>query len=59
MTPSASIGYQTGNGTPKKRWRVMFQSPMRPLTQFSKRTRMKSGHQVSSLPWAIISSFGG
>ncbi len=35
VTPSASIGYQTGNGTPKNRWRVMFQSPTRPLTQFS------------------------
>ncbi len=35
VTPSASIGYQTGNGTPKNRCRVMFQSPMRPFTQFS------------------------
>ena len=35
VTPSASIGYQTGNGTPKNRWRVMFQSPMSPFTQFS------------------------
>ena len=34
-SPAASTGYQTGNGTPKKRWRVMFQSPCRPLTQFS------------------------
>ena len=59
MTPSASIGYQTGKGTPKKRCRVMFQSPMRPFTQFSKRTRMKSGHHVSSLPRASISSLGG
>ncbi len=35
VTPSASMGYQTGNATPKKRWRVMFQSPISPLTQFS------------------------
>ncbi len=33
--PSASTGYHTGNGTPKYRCRVMFQSPARPLTQFS------------------------
>jgi hypothetical protein len=34
-TPSASMGYHAGKGTPKNRWRVMFQSPCRPLTQFS------------------------
>jgi hypothetical protein len=28
-------GYQTGNGTPKKRWRLISQSPLRPSTQFS------------------------
>ena len=31
----ASSGYQTGNGTPKKRCRETSQSPLRPLTQFS------------------------
>ena len=33
--PSASRGYQTGIGTPKKRWREISQSPDRPPTQFS------------------------
>ena len=33
ISPSASTGYQTGRGTPKKRWRLMFQSPVRPSTQ--------------------------
>ncbi len=33
--PSRSSGYQTGIGTPKKRWREISQSPVRPLTQFS------------------------
>ena len=38
--PCSSISYQTGNGTPKKRWRLMHQSPVRPFTQSSKRARM-------------------
>ena len=33
-SPSASRAYQTGIGTPKKRWREMSQSPLRPATQF-------------------------
>ena len=33
--PSPAIGYQTGNGTPKKRCRLMHQSWFRPSTQFS------------------------
>ena len=33
--PSASSSYQTGMGTPKKRWREISQSPVRPPTQFS------------------------
>ncbi len=57
--PSSSTGYHTGNGTPKNRWRVMFQSPARPLTQFSYRTRMKSGNHRSSRPRAKRSSVGG
>ena len=39
----SSSGYQTGNGTPKKRWRLMHQSPVRPPTQSSKRARMYGG----------------
>ena len=35
MAPSSSTGYHTGNGTPKKRWRLMHQSPFSPFTQFS------------------------
>ena len=35
FSPSASSSYQTGIGTPKKRWREMSQSPVRPPTQFS------------------------
>ena len=31
----SSSGYQTGNGTPKKRWRLMHQSPVSPLIQSS------------------------
>ena len=38
--PSASSGYQTGNGTPKNRCRLTHQSPFRPLAQFSKRACM-------------------
>lgn len=34
-SPSASRRYQTGIGTPKKRWREMSQSPESPPTQFS------------------------
>ena len=34
------VGYHTGKGTPKKRWRLMHQSPFRPLTQFSYLCRM-------------------
>jgi hypothetical protein len=34
-SPFSSSGYQTGIGTPKKRWRLMSQSPVRPLVQFS------------------------
>ena len=30
-------GYQTGNGTPKNRWRLTHQSPVSPFTQFSYR----------------------
>ena len=33
--PSSRIGYHTGKGTPKNLWRLMSQSPMRPLTQSS------------------------
>ncbi len=33
--PSASSGYQTGTGTPKKRWRETSQSPFSPEIQFS------------------------
>lgn len=32
--PSTSRAYQTGIGMPKKRWREMSQSPLRPATQF-------------------------
>ena len=35
MVPSSRTLYQTGNGTPKKRWRLTHQSPFRPLIQFS------------------------
>ncbi len=35
MTPSSRTGYQSGIGTPNGSWRLMFQSPVRPLTQFS------------------------
>ena len=34
-SPSSSSRYQTGNGTPKNRWRLISQSPLRPSTQFS------------------------
>src|SRR3954452_20397940 len=34
-SPSASRRYQTGKGTPKNRWRLISQSPLRPSTQFS------------------------
>ena len=34
-SPSASSGYQTGNGTPKNRCREISQSPLRPFTQLS------------------------
>ena len=34
-SPEESSRYQTGNGTPKKRWRLISQSPLRPSTQFS------------------------
>ncbi len=40
MTPFASVGYQTGKGTPKNRWREMFQSTLRPSTQDLYRWRM-------------------
>ena len=33
--PASSSGYHTGNGTPKKRWRLTHQSPVSPLTQSS------------------------
>ncbi len=33
--PSGPSGYQTGNGTPKKRCRLISQSPVSPSTQFS------------------------
>ncbi len=33
--PCSSSGYQSGNGTPKNRWRLTAQSPLRPLTQSS------------------------
>jgi len=32
-SPSSSSRYQTGTGTPKKRWREISQSPLRPSTQ--------------------------
>ena len=51
--PCWSISYQTGNGTPKKRWRLTHQSPVRPLTQSSKRARMYGGCQCSSRPRSI------
>ncbi len=35
LLPWASSSYQTGMGTPKKRWREMSQSPVSPPTQFS------------------------
>src|SRR5262249_36052334 len=38
--PLASIGYHTGNGTPKNRWRLTHQSPFKPSAQFSYRTCM-------------------
>ena len=47
-----AAAYQTGNGTPKKRWRLTHQSPFRPCTQFSKRARMYSGCHCSSRPRA-------
>ena len=34
-SPFSSSSYQTGMGTPKKRWREMSQSPVSPPTQFS------------------------
>ena len=34
-SPEASSRYQTGNGTPKKRWRLISQSPLSPSTQLS------------------------
>ena len=40
MEPSSCTGYHTGNGTPKKRCRLMFQSPFSPSTHASKRCRM-------------------
>ena len=48
--PAASSGYHTGNGTPKNRCREISQSPARPSTQFSYRTRMCAGCQLSSRP---------
>ena len=33
--PSGPSGYHSGIGTPKKRWRLISQSPLRPPTQFS------------------------
>ena len=33
--PSAPIRYHSGNGTPKKRWRLISQSPFSPSTQLS------------------------
>ena len=40
MVPSSRTLYQTGNGTPKKRWRLTHQSLFRPLIQFSSRACM-------------------
>src|SRR3954462_14597098 len=36
-SPASSSRYQTGNGTPKNRCRLISQSPLRPSTQFSYR----------------------
>ena len=59
--PASSIGYQTGNGTPKKRWRLMHQSPLSPWTQSSKRALMYGGvplelaaRSISSSRWSIV-----
>jgi hypothetical protein len=52
-SPSASSGYQTGIGTPKKRCRLISQSLFRPFTQFSYRTRMWAGCQSISRPGPI------
>ncbi|CAB4553765.1 unannotated protein [freshwater metagenome] len=52
----ASSGYQTGIGTPKNLCLEINQSPVKPLTQFSYRTRMKSGTKFSSLPKPISRS---
>ncbi|CPU66823.1 Uncharacterised protein [Mycobacteroides abscessus] len=35
ISPDSSTGYHSGIATPKKRWREMSQSPLRPPTQFS------------------------
>ena len=51
--PSASSWYQTGIGTPKKRCLETSQSPVRPFTQFSYLTRMKSGWNFSVFPRPI------
>ena len=40
VRPSSSTAYQTGNGTPKNRCRLIHQSPLSPFTQFSYRARM-------------------
>ena len=54
--PSGPTRYQSGNGTPKKRWRLMHQSAESPSTQFWKRLRIHSGCQDSSLPLASRAS---
>ena len=54
--PSSSSGYQTGKGTPKKRWRLMHQSVFSPSTQFSYRARIQSGIQRISRPRCLSSS---
>src|SRR6266545_4885747 len=56
-SPSSRTGYQTGNGTPKNRWRETSQSPFRPSTQLVYRCLMCSGIQPSSLPRSTNSAF--
>ena len=51
-SPVSDSGYQTGNGTPKKRCRLISQSPVSPPTQCSYRCRMWTGTQSSCRPAA-------
>ncbi len=52
VSPSSSTGYQTGKGTPKKRCRLMFQSPLSPSTQARSGGPCRAGASAAPAPLA-------